>query len=109
MKRWEDVLLEPPSNAATNAVEKAVLLELAEMRTEQRRGWLAGFAWSALGLAGVWIGFRLSRGPSPGEPNTDMAMLADLMNEAEDDLDLELAEDLDVLEILEELEAWQNS
>ena len=101
MKRWEEIIKEQPSYELTASTEAKVFAEMAG-DNKSRRWWLQLAAITA-GLAAVVTGYRLMTG---GEQDEGESALLEL---AEEDLDLETLEDLDVIEILEELEQWQSS
>ena len=103
MKRWEEILREPPSDPLTQLIEARVF---AEMRPKPKPQW---HAWAALamGVAAVLGGRQFLRRSWPEEASSEEGRwLMELAQE--DSLDLDVLEDLEVLEILEELEQWPN-
>lgn len=102
MKRWEDFLKEEPSRELSAAIDAKILAEMKSTRSSRR--WWLQLAGVSVAVAAVLGGYRIVRKDSmPGEEEQQLLDLAE-----DDGLDLESVEDLDVVEILEELEEWQN-
>lgn len=101
-RRWEEILKETPSGDLTARIERGVFAEMERETKASRRWWLMLASVSA-GLAALVTGYRLVTTGDTGE-----AELSGFVDLADEDLDLETVEDLDVIEILEELEQWQN-
>ncbi len=102
MKRWEDFLKEEPPDNVSAAVQARVETEMKTLRGSRR--WWLQLAGVSLALAAVMGGYRLVVRRDPTLPGEEMFLdLAD-----DEALDLETLEDLDVIEILEELDEWQN-
>lgn len=104
MKRWDDFLKEQPSREHTAAVEAAVFAEIEKAR-DGRRWWLKLVAVS-LGAAAMFAGVALVQRSEEGDDPDAAGMLE--LADADEDLNLDTMEDLDVIEILEDLEQWQN-
>lgn len=92
MKRWEEILIEPPPPELTRQIEQRVF---AEMGSNQRRWWLQ---WAAVGIGALALVFGYLMTTEQEE---------DAFVELADE-DLDLMEDLDVIELLEELEEWNS-
>jgi len=101
MKRWEDFLKEEPSKDLTAKTEAKVFAEMAGA-SGSRRWWLQ-LASVSVALAALVTGYRLITNDQTEDPEA-----SGFVELADEDLDLETMEDLDVIEILEELEEWNS-
>lgn len=102
MKRWEEILKEKPSSELSAKIEARVFAEMSARKSERR--WWLKLASVSMGLAAGAVGYRLMTADQSGDPEE-----AQFIELAENELDLDTMEDLDVIEILEELEQWENS
>ncbi len=100
MKRWDEFLKEQPSPELRAATEAKVFAEMDKARTGRR--WWLQLAGVSVAVAAMFGGYSLLRS-RPDSSETDLLELAD-----DETLDLDSLEDLDVIELLEELEQWQN-
>lgn len=103
MKRWDEIVKEEPTKDLTAKTEARVFKEMSQQNMG-RRLWLqfAGITAAAVALIGGYSLMQKNAGED-GEIHPELFELA-----ADENLDLESMEDLDVIEILEELEEWQS-
>lgn len=107
MKRWQDILGQSPDEKHEARVLSAVEQELAENRRLNRRQvWRKSlFVFVPTGAMAALAVVLWKKSPMQ-QPDADMDLLAFAENEGLETADLEWVEDFELLEDLEDLEAW---